>query len=140
MIKTSALVCGLLLPLVIAGCGGKDDGPERFPVSGTVTFDGAPVADGEIRFLPIDGNGAADATRIIAGRFETTATAGPKRVEVTATREVPGKMVESAVNPGQMEPAIEEYIPAQYNTDSTLGEEVNAAGPNTFTFDLKSGS
>ena len=36
---------------VCLGCG-KDGGPARYAVEGTVTFDGKPLAEGEIIFVP----------------------------------------------------------------------------------------
>ena len=39
------------LAAAVCGCGGSG-GPERVVVSGTVTYDGAPIPDGMIRFVP----------------------------------------------------------------------------------------
>jgi len=45
--------------LVIIGC--SDDGlGKRFPVSGKVTYNGAPVADASISFRPVGGDQGAD--------------------------------------------------------------------------------
>ncbi|MDB5385379.1 MAG: hypothetical protein JWM11_1025 [Planctomycetaceae bacterium] len=48
-----------LVPFVIVGllsvCAGCGSGyPSPLPVSGTVTFEGKPVTDGSIRFMPTD--------------------------------------------------------------------------------------
>ena len=43
----------LLLALILPGCGGG--GPTLAPVSGTVNYNGQPLAQGEISFHPADG-------------------------------------------------------------------------------------
>ena len=58
-------------------------------------------------------------------------TEGPKRVEITATRESPTPAADGLPN-------YVSYIPAAYNSQSTLTAEVKPGGDNTFTFDLKS--
>ena len=35
---------------VLAGCGGGESGPTNYPVSGKVTVDGEPLAEGDIIF------------------------------------------------------------------------------------------
>lgn len=42
---------------LVAGCGGSD-GPQRVILSGTVTYQGQPVKEGQICFLPIEGTQA----------------------------------------------------------------------------------
>lgn len=44
--------CLTVLTLSLAGCGGGNDGPERFAVSGRITFEGQPVPMGFIKFTP----------------------------------------------------------------------------------------
>lgn len=61
-----------------AGCGGTD-GPARYPVSGSVSFDGQPVPVGEV-FLEPDGSqgntGPASLAVIENGRYETAPNQG----------------------------------------------------------------
>lgn len=110
------------------GCGGG--GPKVFTVTGTVTFDGQPVEQGEIVFFPAD-IGSPCAGSIAGGKFECRVPAGENRVEITATRESPTPASDGLPN-------YESYIPAQYNTESTLTASVAAGGENTFTFELQS--
>lgn len=66
-----ALVCAAL-----AGCSGADPGPERFHVSGTVTFGGQPVPRGTVIFEPDAKAGSAGPqglARIVDGKFDTAA-------------------------------------------------------------------
>ena len=130
-------VCMLILvvgcSLVMTACGGPA-GPAKYEVSGTVTFDGAPVPEGEIIFRAADG-GRSDAGQIKAGQYAFEATEGKKKVSITASREVPGEFDEQ--NPGEKVPMIAQYIPAQYNEETTLEAEVAGSGGNSFDFDLK---
>src|SRR5262245_22357071 len=78
---TSAKVaCGLaLLGLVaLVGCRG-DSGQNRFRVSGTVTFGGKPIAQGDVLFTP-DGSkqnsGPQGIATIRDGQFDTAAANG----------------------------------------------------------------
>jgi hypothetical protein len=120
-----ALVC-----LALSGC--DSDGIATYPVSGSVTFDGQPVAAGEIIFRAADGTQASYAAKIHDGRYELDSTAGAKRVEITAHRSVetpPSPSGEGTIN-HQM------YIPARYNEQSELTAEVSAQGANDFEFAL----
>lgn len=60
--------------LVVAGCGGPEDGPPRFEIAGTVTHKGQPVPQGFIQFQP-DGSkgnsGPAGSATIVDGKFDT---------------------------------------------------------------------
>jgi hypothetical protein len=121
--------------VLLAGCG-KDAAPETLDVSGTVTLDGTPVARGQIIFSDPSRQTRSSSGEVVDGKFTFTASPGSKRVEITAMREVPGKMDTS--NPGEERPLMEQYIPGKYNSDSTLTADV-AAGSTTFEFKLESG-
>jgi hypothetical protein len=119
----------LTVLLALAGCGRS--GPATYPVSGAVSYNGKPVPDGSIVFMSADNHLAADAGKIHDGRFEFAAKAGKKKVEIRAVREV-GKVI-----PSMGVKARQSYIPATYNSESTLTAEVMPGGKNQFTFDLK---
>jgi hypothetical protein len=115
----------------VSGCG--PGGPKTVPVSGSVTFAGQPVADGEIAFRSADGATASWAGRIVAGRYAIRSTVGPKRVEIIAVRPKPGAKPKASG-----EGVINEmYIPDRYNLESELRAEVTTTGPNEFDFTLK---
>jgi hypothetical protein len=64
----------LTLPLLLSGCDNGGDA-NRYHVSGTVTFNGNPVPQGSIQFLPdsVKGNeGPATNANIVDGRYDTT--------------------------------------------------------------------
>ena len=118
LISLCALVCG---------CG---DG--KCPVSGTVRFDGAPVADGTISFVPDDPSLPPDAGTIEDGQFYLLVEPGPKRVEIRASRPVRGNRPDDP----DFANLREDYIPSQYNTNTELREQIVASGKNEFTYDL----
>jgi hypothetical protein len=124
-----ALLCLLLL---LPACG---SGPRKVPVSGTVSFDGKPVADGDIIFEDVDPKLGPDAGKIKDGKFAFTAKAGQKKVKIQASRLE--KLPEGKKGAmGETEMPVD-YIPEHYNSKTELKEEVKSSGTNTFTFDLK---
>lgn len=60
----------------MSGCGwNSDTGPERFDVSGTVTFDGIPIPRGTIVFSPDQSKGNSGpqgAAEISDGKYDTS--------------------------------------------------------------------
>ena len=119
----------VLALLVLAGCG--DSGPAEYDVTGSVTLDGQPIEKGEILFLPANLQGTSQAGQIVNGKYECRVSEGSKRVEITATRESPTPAADGLPN-------YVSYIPAAYNSQSTLTAEVKPDGDNTFTFTLQS--
>jgi len=57
--------------LLIVGCGGADDGPAQYHISGAVTHKGAPVAQGVIYFNPKDGVNPSGYAAIVDGKYDT---------------------------------------------------------------------
>ncbi|NBW95669.1 MAG: hypothetical protein EBR28_02800 [Planctomycetia bacterium] len=88
--------------LIAGGCSARQEGPQRFAVSGQITFDGKPVPAGRITLEPdtaAGNSGPAGYGNIIAGRFTTYprmgAVAGPHVVRISGFDGVPaGEMVE----------------------------------------------
>jgi hypothetical protein len=115
--------------LLLAGCQ-PAAGPESQVVTGTVTLDGEPVAAGEIVFRATDGQTRSCGGQITNGQYSFEASPGSKTVEITAMREVPGKMDTS--NPGVEVPLMEQYVPEKYNVETTLTAEVSGADPIDF--------
>lgn len=131
-----------ILIAAVGGCG-FFGGTQRGSVSGTITFDGAPVAEGVISLQPTgDTEGPSAGGHVQAGRYTIAAARGPfpgrYRVEITASRKT-GRVVkaEGLGDGNQTIDESEQFIPAQYNAKSTLEVEIKA-GRNTANFDLKS--
>jgi hypothetical protein len=116
--------------LATQGCG--DGGPKTYAVSGTVSLDGRPLPEGDIYFYPLDPNISADAGKINAGQFAFRTKAGKKRVEIRASRVIPGKQTPMGG------PVRAEFLPPRYNSQTTLTAEVLAKDANRFEFRLES--
>lgn len=108
-------VASVCVTLSIAGCGPSDG---LVLVSGTVSFDGAPIPEGTIQFRALEGDQKAYASPIVDGKYEARVEPGPASVEVRASRIVEGKFDES--NPGEKVPVGEMYIPEKYNSRTEL--------------------
>ncbi len=130
-----------LLPL--AGCGDISS-LKRAVVVGEVKYQGKPINDGSIRFVPIkDTGGPAAAAMIADGRYSVMAGGGvplgTHRVEIIGLRDKP--KIPSPPNPAVEEfgGGKQEYIPEKYNRKSTLEVTIEAAGDGEVVqdFDLK---
>jgi len=134
-----------LFCLALAGCSASTDPVDTLPrkgVTGTVTLDGQPLAQGKIVFDPAAGGqgpGGAATADIADGKYTIEKALGP----------VPGKYKVSISSrpsikfgPGQepgTRPKLDpEKVPAKYNTESTLTHEITDQSTNTADFDLKS--
>lgn len=120
---------------ILAGCGSSDNGVVRYPVSGKVTWNGQPLPEGDIIFIPAEKSARPEGAAIKEGQFELELIAGTMRVEIRASRET-GEMTDSAVDPGQKIPVVENYIPTKYNDNSELKADVSPDGENQFSFEL----
>ncbi len=118
----------VLMVLLLMGCGSS--GPRTYEVSGTVTWNGAAVADGYIHFYPADGGIVPEGGKIQNGQYRFRARPGKKRVQIHATREGP-------VDPVMQSPTRESYIPELYGGEhSPLTAQVQTDGVNHFDFHL----
>jgi hypothetical protein len=123
----------LALCLALSGCGGSPARPEakKYPVSGTVTLDGQPMAEGMIYFKTVSA-GAIDFVDIKDGKFKGQAQEGDRRVEICLYK------TETQGN-GPMKTEVKKnLIPKQYNDQSKLTAKVTPQGPNEFTFAVTS--
>lgn len=110
----------LAVPLLfVMGCGGRSSDIEKVAISGTVTFDGEPVPNGEVRFYPINGTkGPVSGGPIRDGKYKAQAgggvPVGEHLVDIRGFR---------PMSKGPADPeggAVEQYLPTRYNSDSTL--------------------
>ena len=101
-------------------------------VSGTVTFQGEPVPQGDIFFKSLDSSIGTYAGKVVDGHYSFDCRLGEKTVEIRGYREIPGKFVYGS---GGKKPAIEMFIPRQYNTRSELTADVTPTSTE-HNFDL----
>ncbi|TWT38649.1 hypothetical protein [Blastopirellula retiformator] len=125
-----------VVALTAIGCGSAGDGRERFPVSGRVTFQGEPLAEGKLVLLAADGELNAGPTEVVMienGVFSGVSTPGRKRIEFYASWPN-GKMV-TLENGSQVEDTA--TLPPSCNVHSQHELDVQR-GPNEgLVWDLK---
>lgn len=118
---TFALMLGIL-----AGC---DRGPKLYRVTGTVYWDGKPIADGRINMLAEDGKTSPATAQIVDGKFELMTTAGMKKVEIT-------NRVNKGYDQVMKQEIITNEIPSEYfGGESKLRFDVKETDENVY--DLK---
>jgi hypothetical protein len=128
----------VFLALVLAGCSRS---PTR-RVSGEVSYEGVPIADGTIELIPIEGTGGPSVGgNITEGAYDVPADKGPLadgtyRVKLWAVRDTgrypPGPRYAKSMT------IREDIIPQEYNIQSKLQVKVNAdSDKNRFDFHLK---
>jgi len=127
---------GLLATAVLAfaGCGG----PATGEVSGTVTVDGQPPAEGSsITFVPTgDNKSPGGGSGLNNGKYAVTLTTGNYKVEIRVPRPLKAAGKPRTEGPGPSGPAnIEESLPAKYNDKTELTFEVKS-GKNEKNWDL----
>jgi hypothetical protein len=130
------LLIGLALLL---GCG-RGSQIQRAIVSGKVLYQGQPIADGSILFVPAKGTeGPQAGAQITDGAYRVTAgggvPVGTHRVEVQAYRLVPNARSRPTAPEDRM--GKQQYLPEQYNNKSTLDATIDGPGEQTRDFDLK---
>lgn len=131
-------VIPLALFLALAGLMGCSGGSGRATVQGKVNYDGNPVDNGGIVFIPLGGGDNKATGQIVDGKYALDATRGPfpgkHKVEIIWTKKT-GKLIPTPGDPGNKTEETKQVIPAKYNTKSELTVDVTP-GRNTFDFEL----
>jgi len=121
----------LLTLAVAAGC---DSGPKYVPLAGQVTFDGQPIENGMIQFMPVDGTaGRITGASITGGRYAIPADGGPLlggtyAVQILGMRKSNTKMVDPMDPRGGPIEVQENYIPPAYNAQTILKVVISDPG------------
>jgi hypothetical protein len=136
----------VLTALMVAGCG--DGGPKLVKAGGAVKYNGAPLAEADVVFVPDAGGQPSIGRTNKDGRFtlQTTgkpgAPLGDHKISVTAVRQKravpPGEAV--GMTSEQIYANHETLIPVKYNNLITSGLSVTVVddpAKNEFTFELK---
>jgi hypothetical protein len=131
--RVSVFLLVLVAALLQIGCSSE---ATQSTVTGTVTLDGAPLADGLISFTAVDLNSQTAEAKITDGRYEVAVPPGEKRVEIRAAK-VTGKQKMYDTPDSPMVDVVTELLPARYNVESELRMTVSE-GVNEKPFELKS--
>ena len=130
------LGCCCLLNISFLGCS---SGEIFYPISGVVTLDEQPLKKGVITLFPI-GAGTTVGGEVIDGRFSLPVDKGPSagsyRVEILAFNSSGKKEFDVDLNK-QVDVEVQ-FLPAKYNTNSSLDCEVAKGSKNQFEFKLSS--
>ena len=131
-----------VLALITAGCGGGGSdypGEQRYPVSGTVTFQGEPVTGGTISLVADDEKLNPSGASIENGEFTIPEVKGPNkgayRIQVYWNKPT-GKTIIDTEDTGEEIAVVEQVIPAQYNDATELTHTITG-NAETDKIDLK---
>jgi len=116
-----------IVAAIFGGCGGGDRGPERVVVSGTVTYNGKPVSEGMIRFVPDEKSPVPSAgAPITDGKYKVDGHGGVPigtfQIQIEAFR-IPATPL---ANRARAMPPIggaaerQQYLPEKYNVSTKL--------------------
>jgi hypothetical protein len=123
--------------LMLLGVGCDDAETTGNPVSGTVTFQGQPLDQGSIQFLPAAGQGTFSGGPIKDGQYKVPAKQGlePGQYEVRISSKEGGAPPSDEL-PGEVTQVPKERIPAQFNSRTTLTAEIKEGIENKFDFTI----
>jgi hypothetical protein len=152
-VRLTAALAGVGL-VVVFGCADPTGLAKRYPVSGTVTYNGKPVEKGVINFISTAADGRAASGDITNGKYSlTTATAGdgafPGSYKVTVIAEERDTTEVKEISKGgqfrhgpelaKANKEAKQLVPAKYKLPETsdLSAEVKAQSNTNVNFDLK---
>jgi len=117
----------LSFSLAIAGC---TPAPNTLPISGKVTLDGAPLESADLLFVPADPSFGSEPGKVTNGAYTAKVRPGKNKVQVTASRVVPGKF-----GPMGTEPLL---APIHIANAGNLEVDVTKEKKDGYDFELKS--
>jgi len=126
LVLTRSLAAWALVSAAVAitltGCGPA--GPRKIKISGTVTLDGSPLAEGNVVFIPLDPALGAAGGAIAAGGFTVETYPGPHRIEVYADKKESRPI--GPDDPPELGFTLTSLIPERYNKKTTLTFDVQS--------------
>jgi hypothetical protein len=139
--------------LIVVGCGDNTGLPARYPVSGTVTYKGAPVEKGSITFEPTSADARHASGAITDGSYTLTTLAendgampGDYKVVIISTEldtsEIQARSKGGAAHHDEAfakaVKTAKNLVPKKYGRSDTSGLTAKVeAKSNTLDFDLK---
>jgi hypothetical protein len=123
--------------VLLLGISSCDSGPRRKPVSGTVTFKGAPLKEGTITFIPLTTT-TQEGAPIADGKFAFPADKGlaPGMYRVSISSIEASTRFDSKKPPGPSGNPGKERIPLEFNELSKEEAKVLETGDNRFEFKI----
>jgi hypothetical protein len=118
----------IVMALAVAQMG-CDSGPKMYRVAGDISWQGQPVADGNINFLPDDGNVHPVTAKIVNGKYDARVPAGKMKVEIFADKDL-------GYSEAMHQNVKTRLIPPEYNSLSKLTFDVQANNANKADFHL----
>lgn len=131
-----ALLIAVFVSILISGCGSGQIELPTGQVSGTITFEGAPVTEGYVNLVSVESGRAVTMPLGPDGKFtfEEPVVIGPYAVFITPPDSAPPTLENQ--RPERPDP---NNIPKKYRTDSTTDFKVEVQeGENDFALDMKS--
>ena len=119
----------LVLASVLPGCG--DSGPKKYPVNGTVSYNGRPLPTGTVMFVPEEGGPPAVSTIGDDGSYRLEAVAGRHRVGVTAVPPPPPGANEMNYRPQKP------LLPDKFGRPDTSGVSIEVKPDKDNQIDIK---
>jgi hypothetical protein len=116
----------------LSSCG---DG--KSSVSGTVTFDGQPVASGTIAFVKTEGDLVREGAVIQNGEFQAALPPGKYKIELNAQKVVEKRKQKGFDGKEEEVEVTDELFPPRYNEKTEVIEEIKP-GSNTLKLDARS--
>ena len=112
LVSNSKLSGLLALPclLLTVGCSNKNG---LVPISGQVRYDGQPVQQGFISFIPADGHGPGAETVIQDGRYGVDVAPGSKKVVIEGLEKIGERHIGGPESP--LAPINKQYLPSRYS-------------------------
>ena len=141
MARTLVVLAGLLAAFPsLSGCGNQS-GPDRQPVSGSVTFEGGPLDQGTIQFTPTGTSGIGSGAAISDGRYtipqDKGLPPGQYRVMIFSAKLDADASEMAVVGPPGSAELMPERIPPEYNALSEITVEVRSGEDNQFDFTIE---
>src|SRR5262245_4028087 len=133
-----AIVAAVVVLTTCLGCGNKAK-----ILTGKITFDGNPLDQGQITFEP-KGRGKMSVAQIVDGTYTLPdkfgLAPGDYVVRITSERPTGAKVKPASYSQDQTPMDVyQQFLPAKYNTKSTLTVSVSPDGENVHDFALISG-
>ena len=132
--STFCLLVYALIATCCVGCGGRG-GPDRVEVSGTVTYNGTPIPEGTIRFVPgptssVPLSGASIKEGAYNADQNGGVPVGTHKIEIEAFRKVQPSGQRATGGLHSNEEFRQQYLPDRFNKRSELEITIESGSAN----------